>query len=463
MSIKEKYVLHIGGHVENNTSYYEDYNSNYSIDSDLLLEEENSIRKIGYEIKVNKIYDQYVELIINNERIISLRPKETQYIVSKDEISGKNENFKIDKELLFVELKEVDVNKIRYIIEYKDYKPQIDNNLEKIKFLLSYYETYFDIQNYLKTILFRLIDKNYIEKVTVSNNVEAIEERNKWLPYQNVIENLIDDIDSFEKENKKIFEAIIKKQTIDARDFNVISTYLSNLAESNSAYDKITFDRLEEFLDVVLNNTKIESDCDYTLLHYYLVKIVSRYRYYFKHTYLAHRVSFNIRYVSDSLKGLRNQKLYEMMIAAGDFLLLQYNRKDAMECYERASDIALGNNNLLNSAYALQKYYRINSQFPERLQKKANIKEIEKIYKKHAKIVLSGVNYKGLKVDEVEFTDEFLNKFQYVMLAVEEEIDRVGDLHIPYQRWNLMQKYYYEKYNIIWKNPKEMNPNVMFD
>lgn len=463
MSIKDKCVLHIGGHVENNTGYYEEYNSNYSIDSDLLLEEGNSIRKIGYEIKVNKIYDQYVELIINNERIISLRPKETQYIVSKDEVIGRNENFKIDRELLFVELKEVDVDRIRHIIEYKDYKPQIDNNLEKIKCLLSYYETYFDIQNYLKTILFRLIDKNYLEKVTVSNNIEAIKERNKWLPYRNVIENLIDDIDSFEKENKKVFEAIIKKQTIDARDFNVISTYLSHLAESNSSHDKIPFDRLEEFLDVVLNNTKIESDYDYTLLHYYLVKVVSRHRYYFKHAYLAHRVSFNIRYVSDSLKELRNQRLYEMMIAVGDFLLLQYNRKDAMECYEEASDIALEDNDLLNSAYALQKYYRINSQFPERLQKKVDINEIEKIYKKHAEIVLSGVNYKGLKVDEVEFTAEFVNKFQYVMLAVEKEIDKVGDLHIPYQRWSLMQKYYYEKYNIIWKTPKEMNPRVMFD
>ena len=49
------------------------------------------------------------------------------------------------------------------------------------------------------------------------------------------------------------------------------------------------------------------------------------------------------------------------------------------------------------------------------------------------------------------------------MMAVEKEIDAVGDLHIPYHRWDLMQKYYKEKYDIDWKNPKQMNPRVMFD
>ena len=31
MIMKNKYVLNIKGHVENNNSYYEEYNSNYSI------------------------------------------------------------------------------------------------------------------------------------------------------------------------------------------------------------------------------------------------------------------------------------------------------------------------------------------------------------------------------------------------------------------------------------------------
>ena len=59
MDIKDKYVLHIGGHVENNTSYYEEHNSNYSINTDLILEESKYVREMGYEIKVNKLYDDY--------------------------------------------------------------------------------------------------------------------------------------------------------------------------------------------------------------------------------------------------------------------------------------------------------------------------------------------------------------------------------------------------------------------
>ena len=49
------------------------------------------------------------------------------------------------------------------------------------------------------------------------------------------------------------------------------------------------------------------------------------------------------------------------------------------------------------------------------------------------------------------------------MRLVEDEIDRVGDLHIPYQRWDLIEKYFLEEFNIKWKNPKIMNPRVMFD
>ena len=244
-------------------------------------------------------------------------------------------------------------------------------------------------------------------------------------------------------------------------DFNVLSCYLYNLAFSNCAQERIPFDMLEEFLDVVMENTIIKENYEYTLLHYYLVKIASRHRYYFNHAYLAYRVSFNVEYhmVEEATK----QELYEMAMTAGDFLLMLYKREDAMECYYNASRIALEDNDLLNSAYAMEKYYRINSQFPESKRKYVDIEQIKKDYKKFAKIVISGVNYKGLKIDEVEFTDLFINNFPKVMALVEEEISLVGDLYLPYQRWDLMQKYYLEKYDLVWRNPKQMNPRVMFD
>jgi len=463
MNIKDEFILNIRGHVENNTGYNEDYNSNYSIDSELELKIGNSICELGYKISINNIYDEYVELLINDDIKIELRPDEYKDIVSKNKVYGSNENFVIDKEVLFVCLKKVEIETIRHILEYKDYQVQIDENIKNIKFLLNYQYTYFDIQSELKIILFRLTDEKYLEKITNANNIAAIEERKKILPYLNIIRETIDNIDNFEKENKKIFESIIKKQFIDSRDFKVISKYLYNLAESSSSHDKIPFDSLEDFLDVILNNTKINSDYDYTLLHYYLIKIVSRHRYYFNHAYIAHRVSFNICYLSANLKKFSNLELCNMMLAAGDLFLMQYNRPDAMKCYKIASEKALKDKDLQNSAYALQKYYRINSQFPERLQQKVDVEQLVEIYKEYADIILSGMNYTCLKVDEVEFTDGFINNYKYVMMAVEEEIDKVGDLHIPYQRWNLMQKYYLEKYNIVWKNPKLMNPRVMFD
>ena len=461
MIMKNKYVLNIKGHVENNNSYYEEYNSNYLINSELLLEEFNAICKLGYKIKIHKVYDGYIELMINEQEVFELRPNETKYLISKDITTGRNENFKIDKELLYVELKEIDVSKIRHVLDYKDYGQQIDKNINKIKAIISNKEMYFDIYNELKIFLFKLTDEKYVKRIINSHNIDLINEYNNLKKYKDIIKETIDNIDNFKKENIKVIDGIIKNQIITERDYQVIINYLYQLSDSNYSYDHIPFDRLEEFLDVVCGYNKIESDNDYTLLHYYLTKIVTHHRYYFKHAYLAHRVSFNIRY--ENLKGFSNQELYDMMITAGDFLLMQYNRKDAMECYLVASEIALKENHLKKSAYALQKYYKINSQFPENLKEKVDVEKIKEVYKEYAEIVLLGVNYKGLKVDEIEFTDVFVNGYKYVMIAVEEEIDIVGDLHIPYQRWNLMEKYYLEKYNIVWKNPKLMNPMVMFD
>ena len=155
--MKNKYVLNIKGHVENNNSYYEEFNSNYSINSELLLEESNSICKLGYKIKVYKVCDGYIELMINDQEVFELRPNETKYLISKDITTGSNENFIIDKELLYVELKEIDVNEIRHVLDYKDYRQQIDNNIKNIKSIIPNKIMYFDIYNELKIFLFKII------------------------------------------------------------------------------------------------------------------------------------------------------------------------------------------------------------------------------------------------------------------------------------------------------------------
>ena len=461
MKLKDKYFLSIKGHIENNTDYYEENNKNYSINCELLLQKSIKTIKIGHKIEIIEVYDDYVELLIDNEKQITLKPNETKFIVSKNQVSGNNENFKIDKEILYVELLEIDFSKINHLQNYKDYKVQIDENISKLKYLLSNQKSYFEIQKTLKTLLFKLTDSNYNNRIKNLNNIEAIDEIEKLMPYKEIIEETINCINLFKIENDKIIKAIITKKSFDIRDFKLLSDYLYHLAECRSSYDSIPFNILEDFLDVVLNSNEFESDYDYTLLNYYLTIIVSRHRYYFNHAYIAHRLAFNIKYIS--LEEFSKHELYNMMMAAGDLLLMQYKRKDAMECYYEASNIALANNDILNSAYALQKYYRINSQFPDNLKINPDINQINKTYKEHAPIVLSGINYKGLKIDEVEFTDKFVSNYKYVMMSVENEIDIVGDLHTPYQRWNLMQKYYLEMFDIAWKTPKQMNPKIMFD
>ena len=461
MKLKDKYFLSIKGHIENNTEYYEENNKNYSIDCELILQKSIKTIKIGHKIEIIEVYDDYVELLIDNEKQITLKPNETKFIVSKNQVSGNNENFKIDKEILYVELSEIDFSKLNHLQNYKDYKVQIDENISKLKYLLSNQKSYFEIQKTLKTLLFKLTDSNYNNRIKNLNNIEAIDEIEKLMPYKEIIEETINCINLFKIENDKIIKAIIMKKSFDIRDFKLLSDYLYHLAECRSSYDSIPFNILEDFLDVVLNSNEFESDYDYTLLNYYLTIIVSRHRYYFNHAYIAHRLAFNIKYIS--LEEFSKHELYNMMMAAGDLLLMQYNRKNAMEYYYEASNIALANNDILNSAYALQKYYRINSQFPDSLKINPDINQINKTYKEHAPIVLSGINYKGLKIDEVEFTDKFVSNYKYVMMSVENEIDIVGDLHTPYQRWNLMQKYYLEMFDIAWKTPKQMNPKIMFD
>ena len=92
-----------------------------------------------------------------------------------------------------------------------------------------------------------------------------------------------------------------------------------------------------------------------------------------------------------------------------------------------------------------------------------NLDKLKKEYNGFFDIILQGINSKPLKVSESEFDPVFINNYFLVMREVEKQIDIEGDLHVPYQRWNLIKDIYKKKYNIDWESPKEMNPRVMFD
>ena len=92
-----------------------------------------------------------------------------------------------------------------------------------------------------------------------------------------------------------------------------------------------------------------------------------------------------------------------------------------------------------------------------------DIDKIKKDFKEFADIIIKGINHKSIKICESEFDPIFIDNYCLVMRDVDAEIEKVGDLNIPYQRWELIKRIYKDKYNIEWKTPKEMNPRIMFD
>lgn len=462
MNLKDNYILSIKGHKKSNTGYYEEFNSDSSINAELLLQEGKSGRYYGYEIKVIQVFDDYVKLIIDNERIIDLKPGVEEYISYKKDNYGKNENYVIDEEVLYLTLKEIDSNSFKYLFDYVDYLPLIEEGFSNIEHLYKGPKLFYYIYEDLKRKIYKLANEKYINKIIESNDEEAILERNINLRYMDSFNELINNMDEFEKENEKLLDSIIKANIIDDRNFEYIKPYLCFLSDCDSNHDHIPFNKLPKLLNVVRNNCKIESDDDYILLHYYLLKIIMKWRYYFEHAYIAHRVKSNIK--NCVLKNFTYTELSEMIHEAGDYFLHMHDRENATDCYDKASDLALKDGNLELAARNLELFYRLYNTLPRVYRRQVDLDYVNNTFKEYAYMVINGIEYQGgLKYDEVENTPEFINAYPKVMRLVEDEIDRVGDLHIPYQRWDLIEKYFLEEFNIKWKNPKIMNPRVMFD
>ena len=96
------------------------------------------------------------------------------------------------------------------------------------------------------------------------------------------------------------------------------------------------------------------------------------------------------------------------------------------------------------------------------LKGEVDLKSLINEFNEYMDIIVSAASYKPLKVDEIEFSESFIRYFPAVMNEVENKIKELGDLHHPYQRFELIKEAY-AKRNINWKTPKEMNPHVKFD
>lgn len=345
-----------------------------------------------------------------------------------------------------------------HIGAYRDMKPEIDAAIKKVKFLLGYQETYFAVQRDLRVALRRMTNDALIEKMQAEKNTAFLDEIKKSTPHKATIEKLIGDIDLFEAENKKLLSAIIKNGRLDSKEFAVIYPYLYTLAEDNTAHDRIS----PELVSFFGNNTKercvLSSPEEYALFYYLFIGIKAKTRYGFAYPHIADGLVACI----EGSKEMTPISRVNFYVQAGDYYVTAYQRDKAMSCFKNAALLAKEMGDLENSAYILQKYYKLNNLFPQPKQVKPDPDEIERDYGGYSKIVIDGINDKTMKVDPIEFTEKFAENIQDVLHKVEEEIERVGDLHTVLQRWQLMEEYF-AKVQIKWKDPKQMNFKMMFD
>lgn len=465
--MEEKCILHVVGHWQKNTSYLEEANGSGYIDRTYELVENTTIDPWGHTIKIVKINTDSVELSIDDEKV-TLKESDRFYIVYKNETSGKNEDFKVDSEDLFIELLNVRKHYYPHLINFIDNKDKIDKNIEKVAVLIKHKYTYYQIQQHLKMILFRLTDKEYLKKVNEDKVDFLINERNLALPYKDIIIELINDIDIYFEENNKLIDIILKNKKLDSEEYKYISHYLCQLAMEQSSYDKIPFDRISRLCSLLYDRkfevlyTKIElTEKEMIEICYFLMKITCKDRFYFENKYIANDLADYLLKIDETM--FNYHTLINFNVDIADYYLQLHDRPKAMKYYLNASLIAKRNNDLKEAAYALSKYYKLNNAFPEELKVNVDINQINEEYKEFANIIIQAINYKPLKVCKSEFNPTFIENYFLVMREVEKIIDETKDLHIPFQRWDLIKKIYKEKYDIDWKNPKEMNPKVMFD
>ena len=343
----------------------------------------------------------------------------------------------------------------------KETESKIEKDIERLgDFLdLSYQETYFEVQRQLKTLLFRLTNERFIERITKENDSKKLEEREKAIPYKESIINLINEIDELISLFNEYMENVIEVGKITTQEYNILIPYFYQLATDNSCHDIINFKQIEKICEICADNLLLENNDDYIIWFYNLICIKSKGTLYFKNYEIADKLYNCLKQESK----INYSYLVSFAEELGDYYIKILNRKDAMKSYAFAAELAKCNNALEKAAYAMLKYYRTNNLFPEELQEKVDINKIDVEYGEYASIVKTGIESKSLKCDPVEFTEGFSKIYCEVMELVEKEIEKEGDYHSVFQRWNLIESILEEKYSIKWKNPKIMNPNFMFD
>ena len=212
------------------------------------------------------------------------------------------------------------------------------------------------------------------------------------------------------------------------------------------------------FCEDIDKRWRLDSADERVALCFLLIRIKAKGRYSFAYPEIADEL---VRLVSEA-SDVPHENLTDIFTVAGDYYIAAAQREKAMRCYKSAADAARDSGDNRHCAYLMRTYYRLAQSFPENIRIKMDAEAIKREHGEYADIVLGSVNTPMLKVNPIEFSVGFTELFQTVMHKVENEINDVGDLHIPHQRWSLMRKYFAEA-GIFWRDPSVMNPGVMFD
>lgn len=454
--------------VLNGSGYYSDSSNGgrSSWNNVVPLEVGQTLIGLSYKVVISEVTEDYVEVEVykveynNNtdefENIFKYKHKLTdrfEFIIDKyNYTSGSYDDFVSNSGEFAIRLQESFTLKMNKLIE------TIDNNIESIKSLLNGEDTYYKVLKRLNILKFRASDERYGKKIILENNEKAINEKKLILENIEMINRIADDITLYEKE----FSYFIKEKAyygVNQQDYKLLFEYLKTLANDYSREIELDPNNLRKILND-LTKCSWFSVMDRACLSYVVLLIYGRTRYYFRGKSVA--IGLEELLEKDNCTKIPYEYTYEFYYELGKFFNRVCDRKRAMDLYNKAATV-IKSIDLEKAAYAMGEYYKINGVFPEELKEKVDIKQIEEEYKEYANIIIAKINYKSLKVDEVEFTPKFIKFFESFSEEVEIRLEREGDIHLVYQRWSIMQEILRERYRIEWKTPKEMNPNVMFD
>jgi hypothetical protein len=167
-------------------------------------------------------------------------------------------------------------------------------------------------------------------------------------------------------------------------------------------------------------------------------------------------------YASSELAGKEAEAICQALAALGQDISSFMDFEDAARAYGAADRLALDAGLPLALAAGFKQKELINLVYdrtdPSFLPTK---EELESTYKDVSALPISALEGRGyLKHDPVEASEEFQKAYDEVMEEAYAEIDKKTTT-TPQERWAIIKEAF-KKRGIDWKDPGEMNPDMMF-